>query len=69
MAQALAALLFLYKHVLNVDLPWLGAVVRASRPNRLPTVLSRAEVRRVLSHLDGQFLLIALSRSSWGTRA
>lgn len=58
-AQALAALLFLYKHVLNVDLPWLNSVVRATRPKRLPSVLTRAEVRRVLSHLDGQYLLIA----------
>jgi integron integrase len=53
-AQALAALLFLYKRVLNLDLPWLNSVVRASRPKRLPVV-----VRRVLSHLDGQFVLIA----------
>jgi integron integrase len=57
-AQALAALLFLYKHVLNVALPWLGKVVRAKRPKRLPVVLSRAEVRRVLNELDGQYLLI-----------
>ena len=40
-SQALAAPLFLYKRVLNVDLPWLGEVVRASRPKRLPTVLTR----------------------------
>jgi integron integrase len=58
-AQALAALLFLYKHVLNVDLPWLGEVVRAARPKRLPAVLSRDEARRVLSHLDGQYRLAA----------
>jgi len=58
-AQALAALLFLYKHVLNVDLPWLGNVVRAKRPKRLPVVLSRREVGRILSELDGQYLLIA----------
>jgi integron integrase len=57
-AQALAALLFLYKEVLNLHLPWLSNVVRATRPKRLPTVLSRAEVRRVLSQLDGQILLI-----------
>ena len=38
-SQALAALLFLYKRVLNVDLPWIDNVVRASRPRRLPTVL------------------------------
>jgi len=58
-AQALAAVLFLYKHVLSVDLPWLGNVIRARRPKRLPIVLTRTEVRRVLSELDGQFHLIA----------
>jgi integron integrase len=58
-AQALAAVLFLYKHVLNVDLPWLGDVVRAKRPKRLPVVLTRTEVRRVLSELDGQYQLVA----------
>ena len=36
--QALSALLFLYKQVLGVDLPWLGELVRAQRPVRLPTV-------------------------------
>jgi len=58
-AQALAAILFLYKHVLNLDLPWLGNVVRATRPKRMPLVLNRSEVRRVLAGLDGQYLLIA----------
>jgi integrase len=58
-AQALAALLFLYKRVLNVELPWLDSVVRASRPKRLPVVLSRAEVRRVIAALDGQYSLTA----------
>ena len=58
-AQALAAVLFLYKHVMNVALPWLGNVTRASRPKRLPLVLTRGEVRRVLAQLDGQYLLIA----------
>jgi len=51
--QALAALLFLYKHVLGCDLPWLGGLVRAQRPVRLPTVLTEAEVRRVLAHTQG----------------
>jgi len=45
--------------VLNVDLPWLGDVIRASRPKRLPVVLSRDEARRVIDHLDGRFHLIA----------
>ena len=47
--QALSALLFLYKHVLAMDLPWLGDLVRAQRPVRLPTVLSEGEVRRLLA--------------------
>src|SRR5436190_3962219 len=41
--QALAALLFLYKNVLGVTLPWLDDLVRATRPRHLPVVLSRAE--------------------------
>ena len=40
--QALSALLFLYKEVLAIDLPWLGNVVRAKQPKRLPVVLTRA---------------------------
>jgi integron integrase len=58
-AQALAAILFLYKHVLNVRLPWLQSVVRARRPKRLPTVLTRQEVRAVLAHIDGAHGLVA----------
>jgi integron integrase len=51
--QALSALLFLYRVVLETDLPWLEGVVRARRPARLPVVLSREEVRAVLDRLDG----------------
>jgi integron integrase len=47
--QALSALLFLYRNVLGVELPWLGDLVRAQRPVRLPTVLSEGEVRRLLA--------------------
>ena len=47
-AQALAAILFLYKDVLARPLPWLENVVRAKRPTRLPTVLTPEEARRVL---------------------
>ena len=54
-AQALAALLFLYKHVLAQNLPWLAEVTRARRPKRLPVVLSRAQVRTILSHLDDPY--------------
>ena len=51
--QALSALLFLYRDVLELDLPWLDGVVRAKRPERLPVVLAREEVRAVLRQLDG----------------
>jgi len=57
--QALQALLFLYRQVLDVDLPWLENVTRASRPKRLPVVLSAAEVRSVLAQLDGTCWLMA----------
>jgi integron integrase len=57
--QALQALLFLYRQVLGIELPWLDNVTRASRPKRLPLVLSAAEVRAVLSHLEGTSWLIA----------
>jgi integron integrase len=57
--QALQALLFLYRHVLDIELPWLENVTRAVRPIRRPVVLSREEVRLVLSHLEGTSWLIA----------
>ncbi len=49
--QALSALLFLYREVLELDVPWLDDVVRAKRPQRLPVVLTRDEVRAVLRPL------------------
>ena len=57
--QALAALLFLYRHVLEVELPWLESVTRAKRPRRVPTVLAVEEVQRVLARLDGRDWLMA----------
>jgi integron integrase len=57
--QALAALLFLYKQVLKLELPWLGEVVRAKKPQRLPVVLSVEEVQAVLAQLHGELWLIA----------
>jgi integron integrase len=57
--QALAALLFLYRAVLELDLPWLTDVTRAKRPVHLPVVLTRDEVRRVLANLTGTEWLIA----------
>jgi integron integrase len=57
--QALSALLFLYKEVLGVELPWMETVVRAKRPQRVPVVLSRDEVDRLLAMMDGRFGLMA----------
>ncbi len=51
--QALAALLFLYRHVLGEDLPWMRDVVRSKKPVKLPVVLTRSEVWRVLRELEG----------------
>lgn len=51
--QALAALLFLYRKVLDIDLPWMESVVRAKGTRRVPTVLDQTEVRRILVHLEG----------------
>jgi integron integrase len=57
--QALSALLFLYSNVLGLDLPWMENVTRAKRPQRLPVVLSRAEVERLLTMIDGEMWLMA----------
>jgi site-specific recombinase XerD len=57
--QALSALLFLYRHVLHQELPWLDDVVRARRSKRLPIVLTRDEVRAVVSELHGTPRLMA----------
>ncbi len=51
--QALSALLFLYRDVLGRDFGWLTTVVRAKRPKRLPTVLTREEVAETLRRLPG----------------
>lgn len=63
--QAKSALLFLYKEVLAVELPWLDKVEAAKTPKRLPVVLSREEVMAVLSRLEGSHGLIA--RLLYGT--
>ena len=63
--QALSALLFLYREVLNVELPWMNEGVRAKRPARLPVVLSRAEVTATLSRMHGGYALMA--RLLYGT--
>jgi integron integrase len=57
--QALSALLFLYKEVLDLPPPWIENVVRAKKPVRLPVVLSKEEVSRLLIQVDANFQLCA----------
>lgn len=66
--QALSALLFLYKKVLNIELEWMDDIVRAKRPQRLPAVLSRQDVSRVLGCLHGSYKLIASMLYGTGMR-
>ncbi len=57
--QALSALLFLYREVLALPLPWLDELERVQRPGRLPTVLTRGEVQRLLAAMRGTKWLMA----------
>jgi integrase len=57
--QALSAILFLYREVLEHDIGWLDDVERVKRPARLPQVLTRDEVRRLFLHLHGSHRLMA----------
>jgi integron integrase len=66
--QALAAIVFLYRAVLERDVPWLDDLVRAKRPGRLPVVMSRAEVEAVLSELRGMPQLMAVLLYGAGLR-
>ncbi len=66
--QALSALLFRYRDVLEQHLPWLDHVVRAKGAQRLPVVLTRAEVRAVIQQLQGTLRLMALFMYGAGLR-
>ena len=57
--QALSALVFLYRHVLEQPFPDVEDVVRAKRPARLPVVFTREEVSRVLRSMQGTHALMA----------
>jgi integron integrase len=57
--QALSALLFLYREVLGVELPWMEDIRRAKKPERLPVVLTRDEVSRILARMSGVTWLMA----------
>jgi integrase len=68
--QASSAILFLFRDVLEIELPWLDGVVRAKRPVRVPVVLSRDEIRRILACLEDRHWLAAslLSVRGFGCR-
>jgi integron integrase len=57
--QALSALLFLYRQVLDKQIDWIDDVERAKKPRRLPVVFNKAEARAVLNHLRGEMWLMA----------
>jgi integron integrase len=63
--QALSALLFLYREVLDIELPWLNNINRPTSPKRIPSVLTKDEVTGILAAMDGQTGLIA--RLLYGT--
>ena len=66
--QALAALLFLYRDVLRMPLPWLQGIERAKRPLRLPSVLTREEAWRVIEGLSGSSKVLAVLMYGSGLR-
>ena len=66
--QALNAILFLYRRVIGVELPWLDDVVRAKGPTRIPVVLTRDEVRAVLGRIEGIPGLMAMLLYGAGLR-
>ncbi len=57
--QALSAILFLYREVLNSELPWLDTIQRAKKPEHIPVVLTREEIDQIFVHLSGVHLLVA----------
>jgi integron integrase len=63
--QALSAILFLYREVLEIDLPWLNEINRPTRKPSIPSVLTKEEVASVLAHMDGPTALLA--RVLYGT--
>jgi integron integrase len=66
--QALSALLFLYKQVLGIELPWVEDVVRAKRPVRVPVVLTKSEVTSILRCMQGKHWLMAKLMYGGGLR-
>ena len=63
--QALSAILFLYREVLAIKLPWLEDIGRPSQKRRIPSVMTRDEVAGLLAHMEGETALLA--RLLYGT--
>jgi integron integrase len=63
--QALSALLFLYREVLEADLPWLTDINRPTQTKRIPSVLTKDEVAGLLAVMNGETALLA--RLLYGT--
>lgn len=66
--QALSALLFLYREVLAIDLPWLNNIGRPQQTKRIPSVLTKDGVAGVLAQMDGVTALLARLLHSTGMR-
>jgi integron integrase len=66
--QALHAILFLYRNVLRIDLPWLDEVQRAKKPQHLPVVFTREEIKALLAQLQGTTWLMAMLTYGSGLR-
>ena len=66
--QAFNALLFLYREVLNKKIGLIDGVVRAKRPLRLPVVLTKEEVKRVIDRMNGAPRLMAIVLYGGGLR-
>ena len=52
--QALSAILFLYREVLGIDLPWMTAIGRPTKPKRIPVVLAQHQVAELLANVHGE---------------
>ena len=63
--QALSAILFLYREVLAIDLPWLDDIGRPQQKRRIPSVMTRDEVAGLLAQMEGETALLA--RLLYGT--
>ncbi len=66
--QALSAILFLYKEVLAIDLPWMVELQRPGRARRIPSVLTQGEVRALLSAMEGPVGLLTALMYGTGLR-